>query len=105
MVCIKTLTPTKKPFEIDVMGMLMLGEGAYRFNSPIWYPVEFAIGDIIGSHDGGIGGGGQGFGLSYPGTFLRTGEVSMDSILRGSAAKWVSEALVLSKNRRVRLAV
>lgn len=78
---------SKETIQIEVVGAKMLGANVPGNGMPIWYPVEFSIGDIIGSHDGGVGGGGQGFGLSYPGTFLRTGEVSINSLLRGSAAK------------------
>ena len=81
----KNPNTTKETIEIDVMGAMMYGQ--WYDGVPVWYPVEFAIGDIIGSHDGGVGGGGQGFGISYPGTFLRTGYVSVDSLSRGSAAK------------------
>ena len=83
----KNPNTTKETIEIDVVGAMMFGDENSFNGMPIWYPVEFAIGDIIGSHDGGVGGGGQGFGLSYPGTFLRTNEVSVDSLLGGSAAK------------------
>jgi len=83
----KNPNTAKETIEIDVVGAMMFGHEVSYNGMPIWYPVEFAIGDIIGSHDGGVGGGGQGFGLSYPGTSLRTGHVSVDSLLRGSAAK------------------
>ena len=79
----KNPSNTKQTVAIDLAGTASYNDNDFK----IWYPVEFAIGDIIGSHDGGVGGGGQGFGLSYPGTFLRTGEVSTNSLLMGSAAK------------------
>ena len=83
----KNPNTAKETIEIDVVGAMMFGDENPYNGMPIWYPVEFAIGDIIGSHDGGVGGGGQGFGISYPGTSLRTGQVSINSLLRGSAAK------------------
>ena len=42
--------------------------------SDVWsqYAARFSLSDIVGLHNAGIGGGGQGFGYSYPGKFLNT---------------------------------
>ena len=49
-------------------GMWTVDLSSYWFK----YSVDFSLSDIVGLHNAGIGGGGQGFGSSYPGKFLNT---------------------------------
>lgn len=93
----KNPSNTKPTVQIDLAATVPASQWLSAYKT--WYPVEFAIGDIIGSHDGGVGGGGQGFGLSYPGTFLRTGEVSTNSLLLGSSTQvGIGSASALKKS-------
>ena len=48
------------------------------------YSVDFTLSDIVGIHNAGVGGGGQGFGNSSPGKFLNISKRPLDSEGYGS---------------------